>query len=200
MNINEKLAKIQQEISVPKSHYNEFGEYYYRNAEDIMNAVKPLLEKHKCVLLLSDEVIEAGGKLYVKACAILKDLEKEGLTSTTALAREQGEKKKMDSSQLTGAASSYARKYALNGLLLLDDVKDADHYDNREPKTEQNKVRMATDEQIASLEEWRLSFENKQDFKAEKFIREELAKNLTYDKAQTIISRCEAKADNGGQN
>ena len=124
--IHEKLMKIQTEIKAPKNLYNSFGKYKYRNAEGICEAVKPYLAKNNCSLTLSDDIIAVGDRIYVKATALLTDNETGEQRSVSALARESDEKKGMDSSQITGTASSYARKYALNGLFLLDDTKDAD--------------------------------------------------------------------------
>lgn len=118
------LQKIQAELKAPKGQYNSFGKYAYRSAEDILEAVKPLLKKNKAELILSDEIVEVGGRIYVKATAMLNaDGEK---AVVNAYAREPEQKKGMDESQITGTASSYARKYALNGLFLIDDTKDAD--------------------------------------------------------------------------
>lgn len=136
MKIRAKLAKIQQALNVPKSNYNEFGKYKYRSCEDILEAVKPLLNENKTALLLNDELVLEGGRFYVKATATLIDTESEESISNTAYAREDEVKKGMDGSQITGACSSYARKYALNGLFLIDDVKDADTMDNREKPEE----------------------------------------------------------------
>jgi ERF superfamily. len=126
MSIQEKLLNIQLELKAPKSQYNAFGKYNYRNCEDILEAVKPLCKKHKAVLTLSDEMILVGGRYYVKATAIIQDLETNDILLTTACAREEESKKGMDGSQVTGASSSYARKYALNGLFDIDDTKDSD--------------------------------------------------------------------------
>ena len=126
MNIREKLLDIQIELKAPKSQYNNFGKYSYRNCEDILEAVKPLLADNKCTLTVKDEIVLIGDRYYVKATATLADIEKEDTIVTTAYAREELEKKGMDASQLTGATSSYARKYALNGLFCIDDTKDAD--------------------------------------------------------------------------
>lgn len=120
----EVLKNIQQELKAPKGQYNNFGKYKYRSAEDILEAVKPLLGKYGAQLTLTDDIIEVGGRIYVKATAKLTDGKEEAVT--TAFAREPAEKKGMDESQITGTASSYARKYALNGLFLIDDTKDAD--------------------------------------------------------------------------
>lgn len=127
VNIYSKLAMIQQEVKVPKSQYNSFGGYKYRSAEQIESIVKPICMKYGTVLFLSDETYESeAGWHYVEAKATLVDISDERSISVTASAREQEAKKGMDASQITGTASSYARKYALSGLFLLDDVKDAD--------------------------------------------------------------------------
>ena len=134
----EKLAKIQRELKAPKDQVNAFGKYKYRSCEDILEAVKPLLDG--AVLTLSDEVVEVGGRIYVKATATF--LEDDSTYIATAFAREPEDRKGMDASQITGAASSYARKYALNGLFLIDDTKDADGMDN----TKDDKEASETDE------------------------------------------------------
>ena len=125
----EKLLQIQAELNAPKNQYNKFGGYAYRSCEDIYNALKPLLKKYGCTLTLSDEVVQVGERYYVKATATLKpaDVKQSGFEITnTAFAREEETKRGMDGSQITGASSSYARKYALNGLFLIDDVRDSD--------------------------------------------------------------------------
>jgi len=136
MNIYEKLMIIQQELKAPKSQYNSFGKYYYRNSEDILEAVKPLLNKTKTVLILSDKIAQMDGRTYVEAKAKLIDIESSAGASVenTAYAREDDEKKGFDSMQLTGATSSYARKYALNGLFAIDDNRDADTTNNGDGK------------------------------------------------------------------
>lgn len=118
----ETLKKIQKELNCPKNQFNKFGGYNYRNQEDILEAVKPLLGN--AILIVSDEIVEIGGRVYVKATATF--VEGEEQIYTTAFAREPESQKGMNDSQITGSASSYARKYALNGLFLIDDVKDAD--------------------------------------------------------------------------
>lgn len=126
-NIETALLAIQYELKAPKSQYNSFGKYSYRNCEDILEAVKPLLVAHGAALTLSDELTQIGGRYYIKATATLTNINNpvEDI-SVTAYAREDETKKGMDGSQVTGAASSYARKYALNGLFCIDDTKDAD--------------------------------------------------------------------------
>ena len=133
MKIHEKLSKIQQELKAPKNLYNKFGNYYYRNAEGILNAVKPLL--NGMCLLITDEPIMVGERYYIKATATLTDGSES--VSAVAYAREDEQKKGMDGCQLTGACSSYARKYALNALLMIDDSKDSDD-DSMSPKNPEN--------------------------------------------------------------
>jgi len=120
------LQSIQAELKAPKGQTNKFGGYRYRSAEDILEAVKPLLNKYNSYLTVSDEIVEVGGRVYVKAIATLHESHKEEIASTTAFAREAEVKKGMDEAQITGSASSYARKYALNGLFAIDDTKDPD--------------------------------------------------------------------------
>lgn len=137
----EKLMKIQSELKAPKNQYNKFGEFYYRSCEDILEGLKPILLKYQCSIRLVDEMIMLGDRYYVKATAVLTDEENGECVQTVAFAREELQKKGMDASQVTGSASSYARKYALNGMFAIDDTKDADTLDNREkdkPKTEKN--------------------------------------------------------------
>lgn len=131
-NIYTRLMKIQAELDVPKTRLNEFAKppFYYRNAEDILAAAKPICHKHGCVLTLTDEPKMIGNRYYIEATAILTD--GEGMIKTTASAREEESRKSYDCSQLTGSASSYARKYALNGLFDLDDANDPDAKDNSE--------------------------------------------------------------------
>lgn len=118
------LNKIQAELKAPKNLHNSFGGYNYRSAESILEAVKPLLNENGAILTLSDEIVEVGGRIYVKATATFRAGDE--FFEVTAYAREAESKKGMDESQITGTASSYARKYALNGLFLIDDTKDAD--------------------------------------------------------------------------
>lgn len=136
MSVYIKLQKIQSELKAPKNQKNTFGGYKYRNLEDICEAVKPLLSKYGCSLILSDDVVMVGERTYLKATATLIDSETGEKTSNNGFAREDVAKKGMDLSQLTGACSSYARKYALNGLFCIDDTKDADATNTGdEPKT-----------------------------------------------------------------
>lgn len=129
-----ELLEIQTKLKVPKGQRNDFGKYNYRNVEDIQEALKPLLAETKTTIKLSDEIMLVGDRFYVKATATLTNGSGDEVT-TCGYAREALSKKGMDESQITGAASSYARKYALNGLLAIDDTKDADSFDNRQQNT-----------------------------------------------------------------
>ena len=128
MQFNEIYALIQSELKAPKSQYNSFAKYNYRSCEDILEAVKPILAKYKVSLTISDEVVLVGDRFYIKATASLSN-GNQAITSY-GFAREPEQKKGLDESQITGMASSYARKYALNGLFCIDDTKDADTMDN----------------------------------------------------------------------
>lgn len=127
--INEKLMAVQQQLRAPKSQYNEFNKFNYRNAEDILEAVKPLLKEEGLTLILSDEMQYIGQRYYIKATATLSDGEDE--VKATAYAREDESRAGMSESQVTGCSSSYARKYCLNGLFCIDDGKDSDSFNNR---------------------------------------------------------------------
>ena len=124
-----ELIDIQSKLNAPKGQFNKFGNFHYRSCEDILSALKPLLKEQKCTLTLTDDIVMIGTRIYVKANAVLTN-EKGETVSTAALAREEETKKGMDGSQITGSSSSYARKYALNGLFAIDDTKDADTRDN----------------------------------------------------------------------
>ena len=188
-----KLTDIQNELKAPKGQYNSYGGYKYRSCEDILEAVKPLLKKYDCSLKISDEIVQIGDRYYIKATATLVDDEKHftkhGLNedftlicTNTAYAREEETKKGMDSLQITGTASSYARKYALNGLFLIDDNKDADTDEHakqtgKEKKEEKPK---ATPKQIELLK----AIAKKQG----KELDEEAVKNWSMEKASVFIS------------
>lgn len=131
-NVLKKLLIMQEQLKAPKGQYNSFGKYKYRSCEDILENARPLANKNGCVLILNDTILEVNGRFYVEATATIFDVESGEEFSTKALAREDEQRKNFDVSQLTGACSSYARKYALAGLFALDDNKDADTMDNRE--------------------------------------------------------------------
>lgn len=154
MNIYEKLGVIQSKLKAPKGQYNSFGKYKYRSCEDILEAVKPLLTETKTVLCITDQMEVVGDRVYVRAETHLKDAEDSSSEIVTvAYAREEESKKGMDSSQVTGAASSYARKYALNGLFCIDDNKDSDSTNTGEKeKTSGRKAEPAKETEMISSE------------------------------------------------
>ena len=125
-NIRQKLQGIQSSLKAPKGQTNKFGGYKYRSCEDILTALKPLLAEWGCSVTITDTIVEVGGRVYVRADASLNDNESEQFIYTAGFAREAEVKKGMDDAQITGSASSYARKYALNGLFAIDDTKDPD--------------------------------------------------------------------------
>ncbi len=131
----QRVGDIQHKLKAPKWQYNSFGKYNYRSCEDILEGVKPLLKEHNLALLIDDEIVQIGERYYVKATAKITDGRE--IVSATAYAREPDTKKGMDESQITGATSSYARKYALNALLCIDDTKDADTMDNSKKPVQQ---------------------------------------------------------------
>lgn len=126
MNIYQKLAQVQEKLKAPKSQYNKHGNFYYRNCEDIQEGLKPLLKEVGATVIITDEIVTIGDRIYLKAKARFIDCETEASIENTSYAREPLEAKGMSPAQLTGSCSSYARKYALNGLLLIDDSKDSD--------------------------------------------------------------------------
>lgn len=146
-----ELIAIQSELKAPKSQFNKFGGYKYRKAEDILEAVKPLLAKQKCTLIITDDVVLIGNRIYVKATATIKN-EKGECEATTGWAREEESKKGMDGSQITGASSSYARKYALNGLFAIDDNADSDTTNDwqHQEAQQQTQTQQPTAQQSAS--------------------------------------------------
>lgn len=125
-NVYQRLASVQAALKANKKNYNSFGKYYYRSCEDIVEAAKPICHTCGLVLLMGDEIVQIGDRYYVKATASVRSIVDGGTVSVFAFAREEETKKGMDGSQITGMASSYARKYALNGLFAIDDTKDAD--------------------------------------------------------------------------
>ena len=167
-----RLLKVQNELKAPKGNYNKFGNYKYRSAEDILTAVKPLLAEEGLLMIIQDDVVDVQDRVYIIATVKIFDAENgKEIATNRAFARESKEKKGMDSSQITGTASSYARKYALNGMFLIDDTKDADT-DEYHKQTNQEKV-----PNLAVL---------KAKIKAAKLTDEELEKALTHHKVKDI--------------
>ena len=164
MNIYEKLLKAQVELKAPKGQYNSLGKYKYRSCEDILEALKPVLDKLKLTLFIKDDVIEVNTRNYVKATIILVNTEKpDEIIETSALAREEETKKGMDGSQITGASSSYARKYALNGMFMIDDTKDSDSTNTHgkdEAKTDEEKKQAFLNSKEGMIERLKESLSN----------------------------------------
>ena len=162
MSVYEKLLKIQGSLKAPKGQYNGFGKYKYRSCEDILEALKPLLVENKAVVTINDSLVQVGERYYVQAVATLIDVEDGDKVSVMAYAREALSKKGMDESQVTGATSSYARKYALNGLFAIDDNKDMDYMrgqftgenkgNNKQNKAKKDYWAMAHRERVTSGE------------------------------------------------
>lgn len=143
-----KLVEVQSKLKSPKSQFNKFGNYAYRNCEDILEALKPLLAEVKAVVNISDEVVLVGERYYIKATVKFIDAETGEFVEASAMAREEENKKGMDSSQLTGSTSSYARKYALNGLFAIDDTKDSDTTNTHGKEDSKSNVITLTDKQL----------------------------------------------------
>lgn len=191
--ITQKLATIQQKLKAPKGQYNSFGKYAYRNAEDILEAVKPLCAETGTVVLLSDEIMNIGNRFYVKATAALIDAETQTQLTVSAYAREEEEKKGMDGSQVTGASSSYARKYALNGLFAIDDTKDSDTTnttgaDKNAVKGKQTPL-VATKEQLAEAAALGVNLEQTTAWYNKKMGTVLISAQLPYDVVQTAITK-----------
>ena len=185
------LNNIQNELIVPKNQFNSFGKYKYRSCEDILEGLKIPLKKYNACVVLSDEMVMVGDRYYIKATAKL--ICKEGTIETTAYARESLDKKGMDDSQITGTASSYARKYALNGLFAIDDEKDADAREPEKPKTE-SKVEMITSEQVKALHTLITKTEtNPEDIK--KQYKVSSSKELTKKQASEVIDKLSKKTE-----
>lgn len=147
-NVYLKLVEVQNKLKAPKNQFNKFGNYAYRNCEDILEALKPILAEVKAVVNMSDEVVLVGERYYIKATVKFIDAETGEVVEASAMAREEENKKGMDSSQLTGSTSSYARKYALNGLFAIDDTKDSDTTNTHGKEDSKSNVITLTDKQL----------------------------------------------------
>ena len=188
--INIKLMNIQQELKAPKGQYNSFGKYAYRSCEDILEAVKPLLRKEKVVLTISDELQYRGNRYYIKATATLIDTESEATISNSAYAREEETKKGMDGSQITGASSSYARKYALNGLFGIDDNKDSDTTNIQSKEKKEDKK--ASPKQIELIQKY---YQGENLTKLLEANNLENLEDMSINKASEILSKLFAKKE-----
>ena len=201
MSIYAKLIKVQNELKAPKNQYNSFGKYSYRNCEDICESVKPLLLANGLAMFISDNIELIGDRYYIKAIVTVVDTETGETLTNSALAREEENKKGMDSSQVTGSTSSYARKYALNGMFLIDDTKDSDFTnthgkENNEEKLSRIKGTGLSEAQIkrlyaiaakANVEKSMVLKAIKQEFKVEK------AELLTKEQYDELCARLEKK-------
>lgn len=182
-----KLMEIQQELKAPKNQYNNFGKYKYRSCEDILEGVKPLLKNHNLALFIKDEIIQIGERYYIKAIASIEDEDGKIIAETSAYAREANEGKNgMDLAQLTGATSSYARKYALNGLFAIDDTKDADatnvHDKKSTPKSKDNPdldILLGLEATVSSDEALRYYRENSESTKDHEAFRQAYMKHYS---------------------
>lgn len=184
MNIYEKLTFVQSELKAPKGQYNTFGKYNYRSCEDILEGLKPLLLKYKLAMFLTDEIIDKNNRFYVKSTIKLINIEKtEEFITVDSYAREEENKKGMDGSQVTGASSSYSRKYALNGLFAIDDTKDSDFTSglNKEENKSENKSTVKKEEDKTTENNYISENQIKRMFV--------LAKGLTKEKVLEIIKK-----------
>ena len=189
-----ELIAIQSQLKANKSQFNKFGNYSYRSCEDILESVKPLLKVNNAILTISDEMVLVGERVYVKATSTITVNDKS--ISVSAFAREPLAQKGMSESQITGSASSYARKYSLNGLFCIDDTKDADTMDNRPEANVKPTEDKASTKQRAKLKDYVVRFEAVNDLKAIEYINTNLSDpNLTESQAEQIINRAGGKLD-----
>lgn len=187
MKLHEKLLAIQTKLKAPKRQYNSFGKYSYRSAEDILEAVKPLNAEQGVLLTITDEIKEVGGRIYVVATATVSDGTDE--LKVSAFAREPENKKGMDESQITGATSSYARKYALNGLYAIDDNKDADTDEHKQQQENAPKKQQAQKQQQQKQQQQEQGFTEQELHElVEKYVRNIEA--LGVDRAKLIEFVC----------
>lgn len=194
LNIYEKLTEVQNELKAPKSKYNSFGKYNYRSCEDILEAVKPILKSKRLAMTVKDDVFNIGDRFYIMATVTVFDCESEEKVTTTAYAREDADKKGMDGSQITGSSSSYARKYALNGMFAIDDTKDADSWNthDKDRTVEKKEAERATEEQIAKL---RALYKGKEDKLTELLDKYGITSPVQFKRMeiQSVIDKLEAK-------
>lgn len=174
-----ELLAIQKELKAPKGQYNSFGKYKYRSCEDILEAVKPLLFANNCILTWSEDIINVGDRYYIKAIATISNMMTDTTVSATGIAREASNKKGMDDSQISGTTSSYARKYALNALFLIDDQKDSDNT-NQDTGATQSEVKVPTEDRGKKLLTAFLSFNVKKEH-LEKYMEKTLDKFIDED-------------------
>lgn len=185
-----RLIEIQNSLKAPKNQRNNFGNYNYRSCEDILEAVKPLLKKQGLALIIRDEVIATDGRFYIKATATLWDEEGKQIAETSAFAREEEQKKGMDASQLTGSTSSYARKYALNGLFAIDDTKDADATNTHGKEVKKIETITADDKELINGVNECATVDDLTDY------YKDIAPNLSSDKARAeLVKQCKKRKE-----
>ncbi|MCI7205794.1 MAG: ERF family protein [Clostridium sp.] len=198
MSVYTKLLNVQSELKAPKSQYNSFGKYKYRSCEDILEALKPILNKNKATVIISDDILFVEGRHYIKATVKFIDTENGETVENSALAREDEIKKGMDSSQITGSVSSYARKYALNGMFAIDDTKDSDSTNTHgvEPDKPKSNGKLSA-KQVGRLLAIGLKVGIKEP-EIKKVIKSEFGKDkiedLSIEDYNSVCSRLEAKA------
>ncbi len=183
-----ELIQIQKDLKAPKDQRNTFGKYNYRSCEDILEAVKPLCHREECILIITDEIIAVLDRVYVKATAHITNGKESALVS--AFAREPLEQKGMNSAQITGSASSYARKYALNGLFCIDDTKDADtdQHAIQSSSAPQQEEKPATVEQIRELKTKAVELEAVEDSRAD-WLNKQISAGMTFKRATEILEK-----------
>ena len=196
MSVYTKLLNVQSELKAPKSQYNSFGKYKYRSCEDILEALKPILSKNKATVIISDDILFVEGRYYIKATVKFIDTENGEIVENSALAREEEIKKGMDASQITGSVSSYARKYALNGMFAIDDTKDSDSTNTHGTENNKPESTKLSAKQVGRLLAIGLKAGIKEpDIK--KVIKSEFGKDkiedLNKDQYDAVCSRLEAK-------
>ena len=196
MSVYTKLLNVQSELKAPKSQYNSFGKYKYRSCEDILEALKPILNKNKATVIISDDILFVEGRHYIKATVKFIDTENGEMVENSALAREDEVKKGMDSSQITGSVSSYARKYALNGMFAIDDTKDSDSTNTHGVEPDKPEPAKLSAKQVGRLLAIGLKAGIKEP-EIKKVIKTEFGKDkiedLNKDQYDAVCSRLEAK-------
>ena len=197
MSVYTKLLNVQSELKAPKSQYNSFGKYKYRSCEDILEALKPILNKNKATVIISDDILFVEGRHYIKATVKFIDTENGEMVENSALAREDEVKKGMDSSQITGSVSSYARKYALNGMFAIDDTKDSDSTNTHGAEPDKPESTKLSAKQVGRLLAIGLKAGIKEP-EIKKVIKAEFGKDkiedLSIEAYNSICSRLDAKA------
>lgn len=196
LTLYEKLSKIQQELKVPKSKFNSYANFKYRSLEDILEAVKPLLKKYGLFMYIEDKPVCIGGRYWIRATVYIRDIENTQFGKQNGYAREAESKTKMDDAQVTGMASTYARKYALNGLFLIDDTQDPDDLEPESPKAKKPEIKETKkgDEVLASR--LRIKIKNALFVEDLEALKQEIADaggTLTKEQFQSVVDEAKKK-------